>query len=167
MIGPIDVKKNRKRANWMLRWLGYLWPWPLTLTFDLENSRSNCISAMGGSIVMERKGQESLGCPDVKHTHYVTLRQRALLPTGLLKMSAFPSTRLVRYDWSSNIILLLAISCFSLPVWSIHRDGVSRYVPSSLSNIRRTVVGNKNVDHPDVAGAWLVGAAPTTSSFST
>ena len=24
---------------------------------------------MGGSIVMERKGQESLGCPDVKHNH--------------------------------------------------------------------------------------------------
>ena len=41
---------------------------PLTLTFDLENSRSNWISGMGGSIVMERKGQESLAwleCPDV------------------------------------------------------------------------------------------------------
>ena len=50
---------------------------------------------MGGSIVMERKGQESLGCPDVKHNHYVTPRQRILLPTGWLKMSAFPWTRLV------------------------------------------------------------------------
>ena len=28
---------------------------PLTLTFDLENSRSNYISGMGGSIVMEQK----------------------------------------------------------------------------------------------------------------
>ena len=52
---------------------------------------------MGGSIVMERKGQESLGCPDVKHNHYVTPRQRILLPTGSLKMSAFPSTRLVAF----------------------------------------------------------------------
>ena len=68
---------------------------PLTLIFDLENSRSNCTSGMGGSIVMERKRQESLGCPDVKHNHYVTPRQRILLPTGWLKMSAFPSTRLV------------------------------------------------------------------------
>ena len=36
-----------------------------------------------------------------------------------------------------------------------------------VSNIRRTLVGNKIVDHSDVVGAWPVGAAPTTSSFST
>ena len=54
---------------------------PLTLTFDLEFSRSNCISGMGGPIVMERKGWESLGCPDVKDNHYVTSRQRILLGT--------------------------------------------------------------------------------------
>ena len=35
------------------------------------------------------------------------------------------------------------------------------------SNIRRTLVGNKIVDHCDVVGASPVGAAPTTSSFST
>ena len=40
---------------------------PLTLAFDLEISRSNCISGMGGPIVMEQKGGESIGCPDVKH----------------------------------------------------------------------------------------------------
>ena len=27
---------------------------------------------MGGPIVMEWKGQESIACPDVKHNHYVT-----------------------------------------------------------------------------------------------
>ena len=36
-----------------------------------------------------------------------------------------------------------------------------------VSNIRRTVVGNKIVDHSDVVGASPVGAAPTTSSFTT
>ena len=36
-----------------------------------------------------------------------------------------------------------------------------------VSNIRRTFVGNKIVDHSDVVGASPVGAAPTTSSFST
>ena len=36
-----------------------------------------------------------------------------------------------------------------------------------LSNVRRTSVGNKIVDHSDVVGASPVGAAPTTSSFST
>ena len=36
-----------------------------------------------------------------------------------------------------------------------------------VSNIRRTLVGNKIVDHSDVDGASPVDAAPTTSSFST
>ena len=35
------------------------------------------------------------------------------------------------------------------------------------SNIRRTLVGNIIVDHSDEVGAAPVGAAPTTSSFST
>ena len=36
-----------------------------------------------------------------------------------------------------------------------------------VSDIRRTLVGNEIVDHSDVVGASPVGAAPTTSSFST
>ena len=36
-----------------------------------------------------------------------------------------------------------------------------------ISYIRRVLVGNKIVDHSDVVGASPVGAAPTTSSFST
>ena len=36
-----------------------------------------------------------------------------------------------------------------------------------VSDIRRTLVGNKIVDHSDVVGASPVGAAPTTTSFST
>ena len=35
------------------------------------------------------------------------------------------------------------------------------------SSISRTLVGNEFVDNSDVAGASPVGAAPTTSSFST
>ena len=35
------------------------------------------------------------------------------------------------------------------------------------SNISHTLVGNKIVDDSDVVGASPVGAAPTTSSFST
>ena len=37
---------------------------------------------------------------------------------------------------------------------------------NKTSNIRRTLVGYKIVDHLDVVGASPVGAAPTTSSFS-
>ena len=36
-----------------------------------------------------------------------------------------------------------------------------------VSNIRRTLVGNKIFDHSDVVRVSAVGAAPTTSSFST
>ena len=35
------------------------------------------------------------------------------------------------------------------------------------SNIRGTLVGNKIADHSDIATASPVGAASTTSSFST
>ena len=35
------------------------------------------------------------------------------------------------------------------------------------SNISRTLAGNKIVDDSDAVGASPVGAAPTTSSFST
>ena len=36
-----------------------------------------------------------------------------------------------------------------------------------VSNISRTLVGNKIDDYSDVVGASPVGAAPTTSSLST
>ena len=36
-----------------------------------------------------------------------------------------------------------------------------------VSNISRTLAGYKIVDHSDVVGASAVGAAPTTSWFST
>ena len=45
------------------------------------------------------------------------------------------------------------------------RAWISKY--RKTSNIRRTLVGNKIVDHSDVVGASPVGAAPTISSFST
>ena len=35
------------------------------------------------------------------------------------------------------------------------------------SDISRTLVGNKIVDHSDVVGASPIGTAPTISSFST
>ena len=43
----------------------------------------------------------------------------------------------------------------------------SHSIYRQVSNIRRTLVGNYIVDHSDVVGASPVGAAPTTSSFST
>ena len=40
---------------------------PLTLIFELEFLLPNCILGMGGPIVIEGKGKESIWCPDVKH----------------------------------------------------------------------------------------------------
>ena len=41
------------------------------------------------------------------------------------------------------------------------------YIYRKTSSISRTLVGNEIVDNSDVVGASPVGAAPTTSSFST
>ena len=41
------------------------------------------------------------------------------------------------------------------------------YTYRLTSNISRALSGNKLADHSDVVGASPVGAAPTTSSFST
>ena len=51
-------------------------------------------------------------------------------------------------------------------LWSAPRRWIL-YIYRKTSNIRRTLAGNKIVDHSDVVGASPVGAAPTTSSFST
>ena len=45
----------------------------------------------------------------------------------------------------------------------VHAHAIYR----KTSNISHTLVGNGIVDNSDVVGASLVGAAPTTSSFST
>ena len=44
---------------------------------------------------------------------------------------------------------------------------ISQMNYSQTSNRRRGLVGNEFVDNSDVVGASLVGATPTTSSFST
>ena len=49
-----------------------------------------------------------------------------------------------------------------VPQWK----GPGEYEYRQTSNIRRTVVGNKIVDHSDVVGVSPVGAAPTTFSLS-
>ena len=67
------------------------------------------------------------------------------------------------------VVLLTAIPCLGK---DLRTNGYGKtwgrlYKYRQVSNIRRTLVGNKIVDHSDVVGASPVGAAPTTSSFST
>ena len=78
----------------------------------------------------------------------------------------FPITLLVNvwqfllntYSYHSHFAILLI---FALCLWT----GNNLY--RKISNIRHILIGNKIVDHSDVDGASPVGAAPTTSSFST
>ena len=56
----------------------------------------------------------------------------------------------------------------SMPTpWLAINSHVNGNIYRQTSNIRRTLVANKLVGHSDVIGASPVGAAPTTSSFST
>ena len=76
--------------------------------------------------------------------------------------------------WPSNINLRaishkmpqLAITNIS-PKINLPGANELKFYYRQVSNIRRTFVGNQIVDHSDVIGASPVGAAPTTSSFST
>ena len=65
-------------------------------------------------------------------------------------------------------IYAMNISCIQLN-WVLFCIDMHQYEHNyrQVSNIRRTLVGNQIVDHSDVVGASPVGAAPTTSSFST
>ena len=56
---------------------------------------------------------------------------------------------------------------FQTDFWPDDKDFIPQWMYCQVSNIRHTLVGNKIVDHSDVVGASPVGAAPTTSSFST
>ena len=47
-----------------------------------------------------------------------------------------------------------------IPLWKVAK------LITVKTNISRTLVGNKIVDHSDVFGESPVGAAPTTTSFS-
>ena len=63
-------------------------------------------------------------------------------------------------DWSSRQLYEGRLEAHESVAQHLLRYG-------ETSNIRRTIVGSKIVDHSDVVGASPVGAAPTTSSFST
>ena len=57
----------------------------------------------------------------------------------------------------------MCVQVFGIFAWEPYSE--MRY--RQVSNIRRTLVCNKIVDHADSVEASPVGAAPTTSSFST
>ena len=79
-------------------------------------------------------------------------------PTYCWEMIANGKISLWLYSCSTKISLITGSCTFAANQTRIYRQ---------TSNINHTLVGNIIVDHSDVVGASPVGAAPTTSSFST
>ena len=89
----------------------------------------------------------------------------------------WPSTVWANYfsnlacDWLSSLSFLRARNRKRTQIHdttSVTRPQlVNQSMYRQVSNISRTLEGNKIVDHSDVVGATPVGAAPSTSSFST
>ena len=67
------------------------------------------------------------------------------------------------HEYITRLLVPIKDICMATSTQYLRLTGDYRKV----SNIRRTLVGNKIVDRSDVVGASPVGAAPTTSSFST
>ena len=82
------------------------------------------------------------------------------------------STTSFRFVWQRSVHHCSLFSIFDFISLSIDTGRCLWYYAGfateimyrKTSNISRTLVGNKNVDHRDVVGASPVGAAPTTSS---
>ena len=66
------------------------------------------------------------------------------------------------WEWFSDVYL-----CFYNVFSRVPQTIAYNYGYRQVSNIIRTLEGNKIVDYSDVVGASPVGAATTTSSFST
>ena len=64
-------------------------------------------------------------------------------------------------------LVQVIIPCTCICIWFLWITKCINMYYHKTSNISRTVIGNKIVDHSDVVGASPVGAAPTTSSFLT
>ena len=69
----------------------------------------------------------------------------------------------------NNIAFTLKIVLKANPIenWTKLHCRSMQKIYRKVSNIRRTLVRNRIVDHSDVVGASPVGTAPTTSSLST
>ena len=85
----------------------------------------------------------------------------------LRRYRAHSDVIVINFWWAGSRFLHLSTSLCGLCSTNSCDTMVTTDNYRQVSNIRRTLVGNKIVDHSDVVGASPVGAAPTTSSFST
>ena len=110
---------------------------------------------------LERSPSKDLGCVKIRNM-YIDINWVSwpeLMSKGGNTSSHSQVLPFILFRVGTHTILNLIVSNH----WCRRKYRIYRKV----SNIRRTLVGNKIVDHSDVVGASPVGAAPTTSSFST
>ena len=69
--------------------------------------------------------------------------------------------------WYHDIAMLSAFLAICEGNPPVNNIAPLNHIYRKTSDIRYALMGNKIVDHSDIVGASPVGAAPTTSSFST
>ena len=108
-----------------------------------------------------------------------TFRSRCLA----IIISFADNVTLLSWEWNGILHSLVSTLYLQSATWSLVVYSVQAWCPSphphwliywsrtiikrKTSNVWCTIVGNKLVDHSDVVRESPVGAAPTTSSFST
>ena len=98
--------------------------------------------------------------------HYYYHYHHYHLPYLHVSNSGILSTCTLVLSFSIDVVLILSME-YGVQGFGWNALGPHWLRYRKISNIRRTLAGNNIVDHSDVVGASPVGAAPTTSSFST
>ena len=86
---------------------------------------------------------------------------------NVIYRTQWPSTYVDQVWWWYVIQSFRIRFVVSMTSFKMHVEPHEIKVYRQTSNISRTLLGHKIVDHLDVVGASPVGAAPTTSSCST
>ena len=144
----------------------------------MQNLTSNCDSVASHHLLSQHPAKDTREI--IKRLVKIFWKQIGLLTTGNGVLSFVISMENYFHKWLMNILrtanLFWLTNLNSLNIimsFLIYISKLLLYLPAinydycKTSNISRTLVSNKIVDNSDVVGASPVGAAQTTSSFST
>ena len=107
-----------------------------------------------------------LKCNHIRMVPQEFSTQRVSMDSNAPVARAMPMARVKTMEKESTRVLGINKALFAMWKRYIHMQRHAN-IYRKTSNIRRTLLGKKIVAHSDVVGASPVGAAPTTSSFST